>query len=201
MFWCQHLSGASYFTCAHWARKPYLYECRAAVCLNLFWSSLYPLLSFLTCSHDGYKLNVYKPLWIGAAEACFSLFFRSPPPTSLSQPCTGHVVLAVSWHHPASCGLFSLCLSSMKFLFGDWSFLWSYCLERCKCCKNMYIIFRVVRKSLCDDESPVFLHSSWSVCPCSCIVRLCETLSMSKSVWHCCCNDIYVRYIEVWAVT
>lgn len=41
-------------------------------------------------------------------------------------------------------------------------------------------------------------HSSWSVCY---IVMLCEALSMIKSVRHCCCDDIYDRYIEVRAVT
>lgn len=137
---------------------------------------------FFTCSYDGYELYVYKPLWIGAAEACFSLFSSSPLP-ALSWSALHWSYCSSSITTPFSFMWFVFTLSVVhKF---PVLFLWYYCFERCKCCKNMYIIFRVVWKALCDDESAMFLCSSWSVCsPFGLALRGCVRLSPWTNLYN-----------------
>lgn len=162
MFWCQHLSGASYFTSGALSQE--------AISVWMQSCSVFRLLLVLSFCHFIFFLRVlmmdtsciYKPLWIDAAEACFSLFSRSPP-SNFSRSSLHWSYCSSSIMTPFSFMWF-FTLSSIKFLFGGWLFLWYYCFERCKCCKNMYIIFRVVGKALCDDEYAMFLHRSLSVC-------------------------------------
>lgn len=150
-----HLGALSQEAISVWMQSCSVFRLLLILSLSVFFF-------FLTCSYDGYELYVYKPLWIGAAEACFSLFSRSPlPDFSWSALHWSYCSSSITTPFSFMCFVFTLSVVHKVFVL----FLWYYCFERCKCCKNMYIIFRVVRKALCDDESDMFLHSSWSVCP------------------------------------